>query len=764
MSDATGAASVDGLEEFSRDPGGTYQRWDSELRLAEKEFDRFRERCRKIVRRYRSEKEVAESASDAEQGLQLLWSTTQTQVPAVYQFPPEVEVSRRFKSKSPPARVAAMVLERYLQVEIDRDRFEEEVLGVLLDRLLCGMGQAWVEYEPVLGKVEQPVAVMHGEGGFVTTTGEPYNGPPPQPTPDGQMMGTQAFDAIVDCRAPAIHLDLEDFLHSPARTWREVRWVARRHFYTRDECLKQFAAGQKMFGWTPEQIPLTAKPVMADEKDEKGAPADIFKRAEVWQIWDDRAIYYIAKGMQVPLQVQRRPLVLAQSKWPCPRPFYGTMTSSSLIPVPDFVQWQDLAEEVDELTIRIRSLTRSLKLVGAYPSGMEGLEKILNDSVESELVPVDNWAAFKEAGGIEGAISWLPIERVSAVLVHLQQQRRERIDYIYQINGIGDILRGQGDPRATATQEKIKANYGSLRLQQMQQDLGRFIERVLEIKAEVICEKAPPNVLAEVSAIGEIQAEQQAIGPALAMLKNSRMRDLRIDVDEESMVAIRDEEVKRERTEFLQAVTPLVQAVMQASQQMPALLDVSGEFLGFAVRGFKAGRDLEGTIDQFVDSVREQAAQAREAAKNNPPPPPLPLLVEQTKAQNAQNLEATRHQNKMTEIQQSAQNESEKERAQAISEAAIEQFRAEAKKSIADAEAQMEARLAEMQHSFDMALERYKAELKQDADRSAQAMRDAGIMRGITATRRRKIIYNAAGDPDEMIESIEDEGEPPGVQ
>lgn len=761
MAESIGApTSVEGESDFSRDGPGIYARWDAELKLAQREMEDYRERCRNIVRRYRLESDADLPSENAEEGLQLLWSTVQTQIPAIYQFPPAVEVARRFKAKDPSARVASSILERYLQVEMDRDRFSDEVLAVLLDRCLCGMGQIWVEYEPVLGQVQQPVAVtQQADGSWITAAGAPYEGPPPQPSPQGgQMMGQQSFDAIVDCRAPAVHLNLEDFLHSPARAWREVRWVARRHYYTRDECMKHFGQGAKRFGWDAEKIPLNAKAKGADDDSQH---VDLFKRAEVWQIWDDRQVVYIVRGMGLPLDVRPRPIVLKVTKWPCPRPLYGTVTNESLVPVPDYIQWQQLAEEVDELTVRISMLTRALKIAGARPSSSPELDRILTE--DNVLVPVDNWAAFGEKGGIKGMVSFMPMAEIAEVLTGLQGQRRERIDYIYQINGIADVLRGQADPRSTATQDRIKAQFGSLRLGQMQQDLAQFVGRVLEIKAEVICEKAPPEVLVNVSGVGDMKAEQQHVNTAVQMLKDVRVRDMRIDVDERSMVALQDAEEKGARMEFLQAFAPLIEKATAAAQQSPELGDVIAETMLFGVRGFRVGRDMEGTFEQYLEASSARAAQAREQAKTAPPQPPLPLLVEQTRATNAMNLERERHQNKMNEIETQARNESQKERAQAISEAAIEQYRAESKERVAQTEAALEQRLEEMRHRFEMALEAFRADLdaraqareqQAEAQRAAEEARYAGFERLLKTRRRRRLIYDDAGDPVESIEEI----------
>ena len=746
MSEAT-TVQVESLDEFSRDPKGTQARWVAEVKLAQKEFAKYHERCAKIERRYRAESEV-EGHELGRGRLQLIWSTVQTQIPAVYQFPPEVEVSRRFKTKDRVARAAALMLERYLSVDADRDQIGDETLLVLLDRLLCDMGQMWIDYEPVIGKMRQPVAVTQQAGGWQTAGGQPYSGPPPQaqqvaapfgapPGPDGQprmsspIMGEQEFDAVVDCRAPAVHLNLEDFLHSPARKWREVRWVGRRRFYTRDECAEKFKDGMKSMGWKPADIPLTQKAKLSEDDEQK--TGDLFKRAEVGELWDDENIYFVVVAMSVPLEIRRRPVRLQSTRWPCPRPYYGTMTNRSLVPVPSFVQWQELADEVDDLTGRIEALTRAIKIIGARPAEMEELDKLFDDTVDNEFIPVANWAQFRDLGGLEAMLATAPMERMMAVLAQLQEQRRERIDYIYQINGIGDILRGQGDPRATATQEKIKADYGSLRLKQMQQDLGAFIARVLEIKAEIICEKAPPEVLADVSAIGEVEPDRNVVQAAIQMLKNQRVRDLRIDVDEESMVALKDEDDKRSALEFVGQMQPMIAATAQAMNESPALLDVSAEAMLFAARRFRAGRDFEGALESFAEAVRQQAEAARKEAQSKPPQPPLPLMVEQVKAQNAARQEDLEHQHKLEQIGTQAQVERDKERSQALSEAAIEQARVESKERIAQMESSLDARLAQIELAADMRLEKYKADLKAQNERDMAVMRESQVVKAMRA-------------------------------
>jgi len=90
------------------------------------------------------------------------------------------------------------------------------------------------------------------------------------------------------------------------------------------------------------------------------------------------------------------------------RPIYGTTTSKSLVPVPDYVFYQDQCEEIDELTVRIGKLTDALKLVGFYSTGngepSVAIEKAMKPGMENALIPIADWGTFKEGGGSGGLI------------------------------------------------------------------------------------------------------------------------------------------------------------------------------------------------------------------------------------------------------------------------------------------------------------------------------------------------------------------------
>lgn len=703
---------VEGLEDFPADASDA-SRWKSELDLAEKEFTPYWERCDKITRRYRLEKDNGEARED--EALCLLWGQVQTEIPAIYQRKPQPEVSRRFDAKDPAARVASLIAERYLAVDIERQGIDGECEAMVRSYLLYDRAIAWVDIDPEIVTDEQ--------------TGE---------------------ERVADLRAPAIYLMPRDFMHSASRNWREVTWVARRHFFTRDGARKKFAQGMQKYGWEIDDLPLDAEPTYASDAM-KQAAGDVFKRCVVWEIWDHTSgqVIFVNRAMEKLVDLKPMPAKL-ESRFPAPEPCYGTITDGSLIPVPAFVQWQQLSDEIDELSTRIKYLTQAVRIAGTHDESVPELAKILTEGEENTLVGVKNWSALREQGGLPGSISLMPLTEIVNALQVLGEQRQQRIDLLNLLTGHTDVMRGQGDPRTTATQDRIKSNYGSLRLQEKQADFARFTQRMLRIKAEIIVELAPEDVLIAVSSAEDLpevqkareqqaqaqqaamQAQMQPPQPgqppqpppapqedilvrAVALLKDDRLRDFRLDVVERSMAAIDEGEEKAEATEFATAMGSMLQNLAGAP---PELLDVGGEAALFVARKHRVGRELESAFEHAIEGLKQKA----EAARQAPPQPPPEVQAEELRAKNAEKeLQLTaqnkqqemslKHTQEMERINLEAQRTQAMEQAQANADRAMQMFEMQMKERIAQNEAQWDAWLKEREMNFDMKLAERKAQL-----------------------------------------------------
>ena len=110
-------------------------------------------------------------------------------------------------------------------------------------------------------------------------------------------------------------------------------------------------------------------PAITTERRARATTArDAPNAAEVWEIWcknTKTVIWWCAAYTEGLLKEVPDPLKLT-GFYPCPRPLYGTMTTDSLIPVPDYTLYQDQAKQIDRLTRRISVLSKAVQIGRAH--------------------------------------------------------------------------------------------------------------------------------------------------------------------------------------------------------------------------------------------------------------------------------------------------------------------------------------------------------------------------------------------------------------
>lgn len=579
--------------------------WDKEIGRAERYFEKWWKAADKLMRLYRKQA----GQDSGKRSFSMLWANTEVLKPSIYAQAPVPQVSRRFKDKDPVGRTAAELLERSATFEVERRDLDACLHHVRDDLLLPGRGVAWVRYE---AKVDEDAGKVEDEHVCVE------------------------------------YLHYKQFLHGPARVWHEVPWVAKISFLSAEQGKKRF--GSKAWVNIPLDSRRDGKNAQQDDDPDKGGEA----KARVYEIWNKakREVVFFVKGATTLLAKEQVPLNF-DNFWPCPRPVFSTVTNDSLIPVPDYKYFQDQAEEIDVLTARIASLTDSVKLVGFYHLGADGqvsnaIEKALNPKTENEMIGVASWAAFSERGGSK-MVEYLPIREVVETLKSCIEVRGQLIQDVYQITGISDILRGSSNASETATAQSIKAQWGSVRIRERQKEMARFARDVVGLMCEVIAEhydpvrvmkmanmepKAPPPSVPQASlqpgtpqqadpAMAAYQQEQDKMRQAFALLRDERLRGFRIDIETDSTIQPDEDAEKQRRVEFVTAVGEMFQKAIPAVQVLPETAPMVAETLMFVARGFRAGRTLEETIEQTMESLKSKVAQPQQ-----PKPDP-----EQIKAQ-----------------------------------------------------------------------------------------------------------------------------------
>ena len=595
------------------------QPWHDELSRYKEVFKKWTERGEKVVKRYRDERKDVE-ATDAR--FNIFWSNVQTLKPAIYARPPNPEISRRFEDQNDVARVASTILERVLAYEITQyPDFHATISNVVDDRLLPGRGVAWVRYEPIIESVEAEPQVTDYE-----EIGEEY-ADTSESLDENALAGEapEQFERISTETTPVDYVYWQDFAHLPARTWEEVTWVARRVYMSLEE-------GEERFGEVFNQVPLTHSP---DRQDGEKETTKALKKAEVWEIWSksEKCVYWIADNYDIVLDHREDPLELTNF-FPCPKPYFATTTSGSLVPIADFLLYQDQADEIDDLTGRIKHLTKAMKVMGIYAADEPAIERLMKEGNDGVLIPVKNWAAFVEKGGLQGAVQFMPLRDVAAALQQLYQARESCKQIVYETTGLSDIMRGASVASETATAQQIKSQFASLRLNNMKDDMSRFARDILRMKSEIICSKYQADTLVQISGI-MYTPDAQFVQPAIEMLKNESMRNFNIDIETDTLVQIDQQTEKSNRVEFLTSVSGFLEKVLPVGQQHPELVPLLGEMLLFGIRGFKIGRTIEGSFEQFVAQATQN--EKAKAAQPPAPPPPTPEMIRaQAEVQNAQ--------------------------------------------------------------------------------------------------------------------------------
>lgn len=502
--------------------------WGREIDDYERMADKWMRRGRKIIKRY---KDIRTPREEAITRFNVLWANVQIRLPALYARNPKASVERRYKDKDPIGRVTSEILERSIQYTLDVVNPTMLIhRAAVLDFELVGRGTTWVRYVPHIKhpeaqpaeEDEDPANPLPGSDGMAT--GPQLGGSTSEPAPklhsSDAEIAASGVQVTNDADSEAAEDELtyeetfidyvgwEHFGHCWAETWDQVRAGWRKVFMDRDELMERFCGKDMLTEAQVKAIPLDWSPrTLTDAKVPTAR-----KKAVVYEIWDKhkKQALWVVKNYAEVLDTRDDPLEL-KDFFPFPRPILANIANDDCLPVPNFAHYQDQANEVDDLSSRITSITKALKVAGVRDTSAEGLDRLLAEGVENQLIPVEGWAIHKEKGGLKGVYELLPMEEIAQTLGFLRDQRSQLIDDIYQLTGISDIVRGLSDPNETATAQQLKGQFSVLRIQDAQQEVQRFCRDEIHIVGEMVA-KYSIDTLKAISGVKLLtNAEKQQI-------------------------------------------------------------------------------------------------------------------------------------------------------------------------------------------------------------------------------------------------------------
>lgn len=726
----------------ARDPrAAEHARWMTEIKKAQKVFKSWHDLCDAIVERYRDESKEKEETSlkdnsSAGRRYNSLWSVTETMRPLLYGDTPLPFIDRMFDDADPAARDASLLVQRTVANDLEHDDFDDAMEDAVEDYMLCSRGQTWVRYAPEFAlrdSVDKQYLKDKEEPPLDPRTGKPYE---TQKDDEGTYY-TKAVPFKSLDQNEVDHVGYRDFLHGAASKWKYVPWVARRVPMLHSEIESRF--GKEWADILPKMSDNNKNTDAASEPDTDDFE-QAFARVEIWEIWDKtkREVIWLCPAYKKAIVDKKSDPLKLPGFFPCPKPMYATKTNSTLVPVPDYKEWQDIALELDETTQRISLLTKALRVAGVYAAEYGDIIKGLTDgSCENKLIPVQNWAMFAERGGSKGMVDYFPIDQIIEVLGKLYEARRALIQELYEITGISDIVRGASDPRETATAQKVKGQFASNRLERKQKAVTVHAKGVIQIMADIVCRhysdeqimlKASGRQLFSDSAGKYDKARETA---AFALIRSPKSRMLRLKVDNEKLAQSKVESDKQEATDFLQSMAQFMGGAMKLTGEMPNFLPLVSDLILFAVRKFKVGRTTEASFERTLKELQKNGTgkQPEQQAPGEQPMSPQELQLEQQKLQiEAQSVQIQGMLAEIKKMSEQMKDSRERERDAKAHQVKVADLQLKARKQAADIQnAQMQTQLAARSQQHDEQMGAHEAAVAEQQQRheASLAERDA---------------------------------------
>lgn len=664
--------------EFPKTPQGQYKRWNAEFAAARPKIKKWHKEGDKTVREYLGK--LATSPPD-EGGIEemnyklnLFHSNVSTLMAMLYGNTPKVEVDRSFAdAKDDVGRVASMMASRVLNQDIQSPG--ATIINVLRqaleDRLLPGMGSARCKYD-YTSKTKLTPAILDPE------TGEEL-----APEVEEEEITKEWVDII--------YTHWKDTLWSPCRTYDELRWKAFRSYMYYPELEKRF--GEEL----ARRIPLSSKgPFNPSDTDSRDEDADPRQQAEVWEIWskEDKKVFWYVEGFTEILDEQDDPLQLKQF-WPDPPPLIANTTTSKWMPRSDYAIAQDLYIQINELETRLAILTRACKLVGVYDKSQEGIKRVFNEGLENDLIPVDNWAAFAEKGGVKGVIDWIPLESVVETINQLQLRQQTKMQQLYEVTGMSDILRGVAQKYEAAATSETKAQFASIRVQALQDEFARFAGDLQSIKLEIMQRHFDPYCFIKQSNV-ENTSDAQYAEEAIKLLQDPEAAQWRVKIRPETLAQADYAQLKQTRGEYITSVATYMQSAAPLAQLDKAIVPTLLELLQWGLAGFKGSNEIEGVMDKAI-ALFTQKANSPEPPKPDPQMEKIKAEMEMAKQEHAAKMQQDQQkfQLQMTEMQQEMQ--LKREEMQAELEQDKQKFALEMKQMLMEFHLKMQEMTAELQ-------------------------------------------------------------------
>lgn len=637
----------------------------------------------------------------------ILFSNTETLIPAVYSMTPRPVVSRRFRDEDPKGKAAAVAAERLLSFLLDTnidgyETFDNGMKAAVLNAALPGRGVTCVKYDAEVVDVEDEESEDSHDDDEASEGEKP------------EVEVTPYVHSELVC-LDSIQWDRVWFGY--AKKWSKVPWVAYETHLDKEECLKLFGDKANLINYTTGEDQEDNNDDFRSKTDYENNTGEL-KTALIYQIWDKaggRRVLYVSPQFKDDFLLEEDDPLGLTGFFNCPKPLQFIEGATDMTPIALYTLYEQQAKELNNISRRIINVIDAIKAKGIYDSALgEDIQNILQ-ACENELVPADKGSSLAAEKGMQNAIWFWPVEKLIVVLQQLYVAREACKKVIYEITGIADIMRGNSNASETLGAQEIKQQWGTLRLKRLQKEVQRYARDLIRLMLEIAAQKFSAETWAKMTGLPFVTKDEQAqakqmmmaqqqqamqqaqmaqaqgIQPppppqpdphlqlaleapvweeVLAILKDDVQRAYKVDIETNSTIeaeAAEDQknisDVMNALAQYLNGVSPLV-----ISGALP--FEASQSMMLAIVRRFRFGSEIEDQIKKMQPpQPKDDGGAAQAAAKLQADTQNLQAMQKQLQTQTQaaqQSIEMQRQQAEQA-VEQSrmaAQNEIEKKSAQ----------------------------------------------------------------------------------------------------
>ena len=501
---------------------------------------------------------------------------------------PKPDIQRRFlkrlekdKLKSNTYAMVAKVLNGAVEFVSDVSDLDEQLSIAVKNSVINGRGILWLDYEPT-------ISVENGQ------------------------------EYVSDREIRIESLNPQEFLYSSAEKEKDIWWVARRHLLSREDI-------KRRFGYSPSEAELQFK-----QEDETQ-----LKRGEVWEIWDKnsrkRAFILLSDVRQKFLEVTDDPYKL-DGFFPCDTLEFVTNYTT---PIPEYMIYRKQAELLEVVCKKAAQVEDEVKYVTLIGSQDKGIAQRITAAQNGDVlsIPTDNMV-----GAAESLIATTPVDKAILLLEHLQVEKEKLKQNIYDITGISDIMRGATDSQETATAQKIKGLFGSLRFQTRQKKVQNFRKNIYKLIAEIIAEHYDEQTLSEMTCtylptdedkMNIVLAQKQGLasqdqlnelteptwGDVMYILRNDKLRNYTVDIE---TVATAFDDLEQQNA-AIKDLTNLYLSMVQYSDSLsPATLKGFIPLIKMNLSSVKISSAVGNQLEEAIESAYKEAEEEAQVQQPNP--------------------------------------------------------------------------------------------------------------------------------------------------